>query len=128
MKLRIMKRNIRSIQRYSFPRNPFYCLWFSQRPPASVRVKFKLIGHHIWIFVNSLNKLLGSCEEGKGKCMSEFAFIFEIEINLSSFWSGGFFRSLAHGGYIKFNELNKTHSLSQSLNFSPRKDGWERTL
>ena len=39
MKLRIITKNIQSIQRYSFLRNRFYGLWYSQRPPVSIGLK-----------------------------------------------------------------------------------------
>ena len=34
MKLRIITKNMQSIQRLSFPQNRFYGLWSSQRPPV----------------------------------------------------------------------------------------------
>ena len=43
MKLRRITKNMQSIQLYSLLENRFYGLWTSQRPPASVRVKFEMI-------------------------------------------------------------------------------------
>ena len=43
IKLRIITKNMASVQQYSFLKNRFYCQWSSQRPSASVKVHFSML-------------------------------------------------------------------------------------
>ena len=43
MKLRLSRKIMQSIKRYSLLQNRFYDLWFSQRQPASVEVKIAVL-------------------------------------------------------------------------------------
>ena len=43
MTLRIIMKNVQSIQRYSFRQHRFYGLWSSERPPTSVGVNKKVL-------------------------------------------------------------------------------------
>ena len=69
MKLRIMTKNMNSIQQYSFPQKRFHDLWSSQRPPASEGVArniFLQIIVNLWVStVKKIVKFEESLSSGK---------------------------------------------------------------